>query len=176
MSDSVMIEVPTTDRMLACCTGIGADGHQANTVSIDERIAGLWFDAHKPPPDEPVLITIVGTPCATPGNLTTITAQKKSGKTAFMSATGAAAISDHGDTLGVKDSIQKRKRFSILTPNKAGWITGKSATQSCAGHNLPSQPSSNPFASRPCQFLNGRPSCITSSDRKRNEAMAFSSP
>lgn len=106
MSDTVKIEVPTTSRMLACCAGIAADGHgtdeQMNPVSIDERIAGLWFDPHKPPPDEPVLVTIAGTPCATPGNITTITAQKKSGKTAFLSAIVAAAISERGDTLGVK--------------------------------------------------------------------------
>lgn len=121
MSDTVMIEVPTTARMLECCAGIAADGHEpqpakpgtaaaeylgmedpASSVSIDDRIAGLWFDPHKPPPDEPVLITIAGTPCATPGNLTTITAQKKSGKTAYMAAIIAAAISEHGDTLGVK--------------------------------------------------------------------------
>ena len=121
MSDSVMTEVPTTARMLACCAGITADGHdyattkpgttaaeylgmeaQASSVSIDERIAGFWFDPHKPPPHEPVLVTIAGIPCATPGNITTITAQKKSGKTAFMSAIIAAGISEHGDTLGVK--------------------------------------------------------------------------
>jgi hypothetical protein len=102
MSDTVMIEVPNTARMLACCAGIAADGHepattkpgtvaaeylgmeeQASPVSIDDRIAGLWFDAHKPPPDEPVLVTIAGIPCATPGNLTTITGQKKTAKTAF---------------------------------------------------------------------------------------------
>jgi hypothetical protein len=28
MSDTVMIEVPTTARMLACCAGIAADGHE----------------------------------------------------------------------------------------------------------------------------------------------------
>jgi hypothetical protein len=121
MSDTVMIEVPTTARMLACCAGIAADGHElprakpsttaaeclgreapASSISIDDRIAGLWFDPHKPPPDEPVLICIAETPCATPGNITTITAQKKSGKTAFLSAIVAAAISERGDTLGVK--------------------------------------------------------------------------
>ena len=75
---------------------------RANPISIDDRIAELWFDPHTPPPDEPILVTIAGTPCATPGNLTTITAQKKSGKTAFLSAIVAAAISEHGDTLGVK--------------------------------------------------------------------------
>jgi hypothetical protein len=121
MSDTVMIEVPTTARMLACCAGIAADGHElkptkpgtaaaeypgmeapAGSILIEERIAELWFDPHKPPPDEPVLVTIAGTPCATPGNITTITAQKKAGKTAFLSAIVAAAISNRGDTLGVK--------------------------------------------------------------------------
>ena len=121
MNDTVMIEVPTIHRMLECCAGIAADGHeskptrpgtaaagylgmdkQAITVSIDDRIAELWFDPQKPPPGEPVLITIAGIPCATPGNITTITAQKKSGKTALLSAISAAGISKLGDTLGVK--------------------------------------------------------------------------
>jgi len=128
MSDTVMIEVPTTARMLACCAGIAADGHEpaatklgtaaaeylgreapASSVSIDDRIAGLWFDAQKPPPDEPVLVAIAGTACATPGNITTITAQKKSGKTAFMSAIIAAAISERGDTLGVQAFNPEKK-------------------------------------------------------------------
>jgi hypothetical protein len=121
MSDTVMIEVPTTARMLACCAGIADDGHEpkpakpgtaaaeylameapASSVSIDDRIAGFWFDPHKPPPDEPVLVTIAGIPCATPGNITTVTAHKKEGKTAFMSAISSAAISKRGDNLGVE--------------------------------------------------------------------------
>ena len=73
-----------------------------SSVSIDERIAGLWFDPKKPPPEEPVLVAIAGVPCATPGNITTITAQKKTGKTAELSAIAAAGISERGDTLGVK--------------------------------------------------------------------------
>lgn len=75
---------------------------KADSVSLDERISGLWFNPHKPPPEEPVLIKIAGVPCATPGNITTITAQKKSGKSALLSAICAAGISNEGDTLGVK--------------------------------------------------------------------------
>jgi len=71
-------------------------------ISIDERLSKLWFDPKNPPPDEPVIVTIAGVPCATPGNITTITAQKKSGKSAFLAAIVAASISPHGDTLGVK--------------------------------------------------------------------------
>lgn len=87
--------------------GVDSDGRpleaSPSSISIDKLITGLiWFDPHKPPPDEPVLVTIAGIPCATPGNLTTITAQKKSGKTAIMSAIATAAISKLGDNLGVE--------------------------------------------------------------------------
>lgn len=77
---------------------------QPNTVPIEQIIAGLWFDPRNPPPEEPVLISIAGVACATPGNLTTITAQKKSGKSAFLAAIAAAAISNREDidALGVK--------------------------------------------------------------------------
>jgi hypothetical protein len=67
-----------------------------------EESQDIWFNLDNPPPDEPVLVTINDVPCATPGNLTTATAQKKSGKSAFFSAIVSAAISDLGDNLGVK--------------------------------------------------------------------------
>jgi hypothetical protein len=120
-------------EILADMSGIGADGHprpalrpgtttaeylgtdsSLKSISIDERIAGLWFDPRKPPPEEPVLIEIVGIPCATPGNLTTATAPKKSGKTAFQSAICAASISERGDTLGVKAFNPDRKTVLLF--------------------------------------------------------------
>jgi len=69
-----------------------------------------WFDPQHPPPVEPVLLTVGGVACATVGNITTITAQKKAGKSAFLSGLMAACIAESGgDTLGVRAKNPDRK-------------------------------------------------------------------
>lgn len=79
-----------------------ADGNRAK---LRERLEAVRFDASKPPPEPVPRLLINGQDVCTPGNLTTIIAQTKAGKSAFVGAAIAAVIAaDRGledrDTLG----------------------------------------------------------------------------
>jgi len=95
---------------LANQAGVAANGTPLPIpADLEARLAGMWFDPQKPPPDEPILVSIAGISCATAANLTTVTAPKKSGKSALLSAIAAASISPDADTLGVRAFNAERK-------------------------------------------------------------------
>ena len=75
-------------------------------VNIGDRIAAVRFNIHTPPPQEvTVFQTTTGATIATRGNIGTITAQAKAGKSAFLHALIAAGITpkpDDCDLLGVR--------------------------------------------------------------------------
>ncbi len=124
MSDTMMIEVPTTERMLACCAGIAGDGHEPQSTkpstvaaeylgtdtpslaNIAEKLTPLRFNINTPPPDTTsVFKTSTGATIATRGNISALTAQAKAGKSAFIAAMIAAGITpkpDDCDLLGVR--------------------------------------------------------------------------
>lgn len=69
----------------------------------------LWFDPNSPPPEATICLSLAGVPFATAGNLSTLTAQKKSGKTAVLQAIAAASLSTTGDTLGFSGCNSEQK-------------------------------------------------------------------
>ncbi len=74
-------------------------------AKLRERLAAVRFDASKPPPEPVPRLLLNGRDVCTAGNLTTIIAQTKAGKSAFVGAAVAAVIAaEHGvegrDTLG----------------------------------------------------------------------------
>lgn len=69
--------------------------------TIRERLAERKFDPANPPPHEPVVFSINGTPIAHAGNITTIEAAQKSGKSAISAAAIASSFSrEQSDCLG----------------------------------------------------------------------------
>lgn len=60
-------------------------------------LAGRRFDASKPPPEEPVIFAINGVEICHPGNITTLEAQQKGGKSAFVAAAIASTFARRKD-------------------------------------------------------------------------------
>ncbi|EIP99367.1 VirE N-terminal domain protein [Opitutaceae bacterium TAV1] len=93
--------------------------------SAEDRIRRLLrecaFDLTKPPPPLRPVFRLGETIICTPGNLTTILAQAKVGKSAFMQAAMAAAmtLSDHIDALGITGRNEHGKAFIYLDTEQA---------------------------------------------------------
>jgi hypothetical protein len=85
----------------------GKDAEEEKRVAeFRARLAKRLFDQASPPPEPVTRFFIIGKGVSTPGNLTTVIAQAKAGKTGFISAMIAAAIvADRNvagrDTLGI---------------------------------------------------------------------------
>lgn len=93
--NSGVLTLPTACEALASLLH-GSNG-KVDLKSLDERLLDLAN-----PPDQPVsILTLGGQNIATPGNLTTILAQAKAGKSAIVGAIVGALIADNdGDFLG----------------------------------------------------------------------------
>lgn len=80
------------------------------------------FDQSKKPPPLKPIFTLAGTPICTPGNLTTITAQVKAGKSAFCSAIISATM-EHPDAdsdfLGVSGPNYEEKGMIYIDTEQA---------------------------------------------------------
>lgn len=80
------------------------------------------FDMGKPPPPLRPIFKLGDTIICTPGNLTTILAQAKVGKSAFVQAGMAAAMTlseTTADTLGIKGRNEDGKAFIYIDTEQA---------------------------------------------------------
>lgn len=106
-------EAKTDDRMAVASPAPSSPQAQEKDATAEERaaefrarLAKRLFDQASPPPEPVTRFFIIGKGVSTPGNLTTVIAQAKAGKTGFISAMIAAAIvADRSaagrDTLGI---------------------------------------------------------------------------
>ena len=67
------------------------DDAEADRVDIMEKLRAVSFNVNSPPPDEPVIMSVAGVGVCHPGNITTVEAQQKAGKSAYVAA-GLASI------------------------------------------------------------------------------------
>lgn len=84
---------------------------QQNTIErIREKLAKRLYDQRREPPPLRPVYSLAGVPICTPGNLATITAQAKTGKSAFIGSMIAAALKPEpveADTLGLAASNER---------------------------------------------------------------------
>lgn len=86
-----------------------------STGSLADLLNARKFNPLRKPPPLRAVYSLAGVPTCTPGNLTTITAQAKAGKSAFVGALMAAAMVPEGvtrDTLGA--SSRNPNGFALL--------------------------------------------------------------
>lgn len=81
----------------------GPTESQATDEATAEKLESLCFDFDTPPPKPPPILSIAGRTIATEGNISTISAQAKAGKSALVQALLASRLTDDKmlDLLGV---------------------------------------------------------------------------
>ncbi|WP_043588481.1 BT4734/BF3469 family protein [Geminisphaera colitermitum] len=95
---------------------------ESNEDRIRRMLRECAFDMGKPPPPLRPIFKLGDTIICTPGNLTTILAQAKVGKSAFVQAGMAAAMTlseTTADTLGIKGRNEDGKAFIYIDTEQA---------------------------------------------------------
>ena len=114
MNTPLFIEEPGAVEQAQDAAFFAQVGGQAEILA---RLRARRLDPSKPPAAPPPVLFIGETPVATVGNITVVTAQAKSGKTAFVGAVLSAAITaetgEQRDNLGVK---AKRRPPGAVVP------------------------------------------------------------